>query len=348
MNRKILFQSVIVVLVLFGLWLALHRRPADINELPVPTSSSTHTASETTFQKTVKEAAQNNDAKALEDIFSKTIDPAYARYRYKQEKIDPSFDWKQPINFYGFVVDEGNAVVVGASVSFEWNDTSEKGTSKASTVSDGNGFFSLIGRRGKRLYVDVGKEGYYSSGNSRGAAFEYANPFDGLFKPDPNRPVVFHLRKKGVGVDLITSQYGVKPYFGITVPLDGKPVQVDLLERKTEQGQLTVTQIKPEFKNWKQATNWSFRMEIPSGGFIEQNDEFPFTAPEEGYQPIVEFNFQQGQQGWVENLPAKNYYIKFGNPPRYGWLKLDTSIMMEGARFTYAINPDGSRNLEPK
>ena len=88
-------------------------------------------------------------------------------------------------------------------------------------------------------------------------------------------------------------------------------------------------------------------MEIPDGGFVEEKDEFPFEAPESGYQPVMEFNFQQGQADWIENL-KKDYYIKFGNPPRYGRLHFDTSISKEGVRLTYAINPNGSRNLEPK
>ena len=263
-------------------------------------------------------------------------------------KADPQYDWKQPINFYGRVVDESNAVVVGANVHFTWNDISEKGTSDADTRSDGNGLFSLTEQKGKRLYVTVSKDGYYSGGNSRGSAFEYANPADGLFKPDAGNPVVFHLQKKGVGVDLITSQYGMSPDFAIHIPRDGTPIKVDFLQRKTgDIGQMQITEIKPEFKNWKQATNWLFRIEIPDGGFVEESDEFPFEAPAEGYQSVLEFNFQKDQPNWTEDL-KKDYYIKFGNPPRYGRLNLNTSISMGGAILTYAINPDGSRNLEPK
>lgn len=87
-------------------------------------------------------------------------------------------------------------------------------------------------------------------------------------------------------------------------------------------------------------------MEIPDGGFVEENEEFPFEAPENGYQPVMEFNFQQGQTNWTIHL-KDDYYIKFGNPARYGWLHLDTSIN-SGVRLKYAINPTGSRNLEPK
>jgi hypothetical protein len=87
-------------------------------------------------------------------------------------------------------------------------------------------------------------------------------------------------------------------------------------------------------------------MQASDGGFVEENDEFPFEAPESGYQPTVQFDFQKGQPGWTWDL-QKDYYIKFGNPPRYGYLHLETSIG-SGIRLTYAINPDGSRNLEPK
>lgn len=306
-------------------------------------ASAQQSASGGTTPQTLKQQADSQSAAAT----SPAIPPAVSEYVQKS-MADPQYDWKQPINFWGRVVDESNEPVANSSVHFAWNDISEKGTSDADTTSDGNGFFSLTDRKGKRLYVDVSKEGYYSSGDSRGAAFEYANPADGLFTPDRNNPVVFHLRKKGVGVDLITSQYGMSPDFPVHIPRDGTPIKIDFLQRKTgDSGQMQISENKPEYANWKQATNWSFKMEIPDGGFIKQNDEFPFEAPESGYQPVVEFNFQQGQTDWVENL-KKNYYIKFGNPSRYGLLRLETGISMGGAILTYAINPDGSRNLEPK
>jgi hypothetical protein len=44
----------------------------------------------------------------------------------------------------------------------------------------------------------------------------------------------------------------------------------------------------------------------------------------------------------------QQYYISFGQPRRYGWLKVETRIGSGGAVLEYAINPDGSRYLEPK
>lgn len=330
-----------------ALWLALHTKPTISKKTATLTDPSNQIKTGTA--NTAQTVVSNNSEQAqLDKLFSKTIDPSYARYRFEQEKIDPAFDWKQPINFYGYVIDESNSPVANAQISFEWNDLSERGTSKADTKSDANGFFSLLDRRGKRLYVDVAKDGYYSSGNSRGSAFEYANPFDGLFRPDPNHPVVFHLRKKGVGTDLNTSQHGIAGDFQIHIPRDGTPIQVDFMQRKTGAGgQMQITENKPEFKVWKSATNWWFRLEISDGGLIEQNDEFQFTAPENGYTNVIKYNFQQGQPNWSINFKT-NYYIKFGNPPRYGWLQFQTGIAYGGAILIYAINPDGSRNLEPK
>ena len=126
------------------------------------------------------------------------------------------------------------------------------------------------------------------------------------------------------------------------------PVQVRLLERNVGLGgQLQLSQSKPALENLQQAKEWAFRMEIPDGGFIELDEEFPFQAPETGYEPVVQFNFKSGDTNWATDL-RKDYYIKFGDPPRYGRVHLETSIKMGGARLTYAINSDGSRNLESK
>jgi hypothetical protein len=269
--------------------------------------------------------------------------------RYMENvRADPMYDWKQPINFYGVVVDDTKQPIAAASVDYTWSTVAARGTLSKHGETDSSGTFS-IHETGKRISITVSKDGYYTTPSERLRSYEYANPGDGLFVPDPNNPVVFHLRKRGTSVDLITSQLGVKSYFGVTAPLDGTPVRVDLIERKSggQGGQLTLSQTKPPYDKWKQAAEWTFRMEIPDGGFVQENDEFPFEAPESGYQPVVQFDFQQGRTNWATML-KKDFYIKFGNPPRYGRLHLDTHIDMDGARFSYAVNPDGSRNLEPK
>ncbi len=81
-------------------------------------------------------------------------------------------------------------------------------------------------------------------------------------------------------------------------------------------------------------------------------NEFPFNPPEAGYQSTVNYSFQKGQKEWQGSYSMnfqRNYYIKFGFC-YYGQLltNLETSADRGNVILTYVINPDGSRNLEPK
>jgi hypothetical protein len=64
-----------------------------------------------------------------------------------------------------------------------------------------NGAFSIINIKGKLLRVTVSKAGYYSY-QPNGAFFYYAGQNQN-FVPDAGRPVVFYLREKGSGTNLI-------------------------------------------------------------------------------------------------------------------------------------------------
>jgi alpha-tubulin suppressor-like RCC1 family protein len=254
----------------------------------------------------------------------------------------------QPISFYGQVLDESNKPVVGASVHFGWRGFLICGTRDLDVLSDQSGLFSLTGQLGQELYVSVGKSNCYSSARNRGAGiFRYNGSMGEPFRPDPRQPVVYYLRRKGVGAkSLITSDYGVYHDLVAKAPLNNAPVRVDLLHRKVGEGPLEVSQVKPAYANWKSATDWSLTLKIADGGFVEENEEFPFHPPESGYRPEMEFNFHKGQTNWTTAI-QKDYYIRFGDPPLYGRLHVDTLISSDSVRLAYTINPDGVRNLEP-
>ncbi len=261
-------------------------------------------------------------------------------YRSQHEKLADG--WRKPIEFYGQVFDQNNQPVSAAQVHLIWTDTSSAGTSERNLSSDGQGRFSLTGTTGRILQVWLNKDGYYVPKTNQ-IDFDYASGY----VPDPNHPAIFHLLKKGVGTELVTSQYGVLRSLDFSAPRDGSPVRVDFFNRKTgSNGQMEISQIKPTYETWKTATEWSYRLAIPDGGFVEQNDEFAFEAPESGYQPLVAFHFRKGDTNWTDSL-NKNYYIAFGSPRRYGRIHVETSITT-GTILGYAINPDGSRYLEPK
>jgi hypothetical protein len=258
----------------------------------------------------------------------------------QREKIADS--WRKPINFYGEVLDQSNQPIQNVKAHLVWTDTSTTGSSESDRFSDTKGQFNLVGVTGKLLQVWLSKEGYYVPKTNQ-IDFDYSEGFLSF----PDNPVAFRLVKKGDGADLITSAYGVFRTLDFSAPRDGIPIRVDFFGRKTgAAGQMEVRQVKPTYETLKTSSGWSYWLAILDGGFVEHNDEFPFSAPESGYQPVVEFNFRKGEPNWMTSI-EKNYYISFGNPRKYGRIRVETS-MTTGTILEYAINPDGSRNLEPK
>lgn len=346
-SRSLLLRLLLIFLIGVVLWIIFGRTTpfATKAKSEAETSESRSAASQIPA---AKEAPQSSERVPSIPSSKAAANSNYNQYRSEQIKIDRTFDWKQPINFYGKVVDESNQPVAGATATFQRTDLSPGGTSKDRTVSDSNGLFSLVGRTGKLLMLSVAKEGYYSVGAAKVASFEYANPYDGRFIPDPSNPVLFRLKKKGPGTDLITSQYGVKPDLGMLPPSDGTPVSVDLLARKVGTAGQLIVQAWKEPKDFTTGQNtWGLRLSAADGGFVGQTDELPFEAPEQGYAPNLEWHFTNGQPGWEASMKT-NFYVKFGSPPKYGWLKVETSAFSQALYLDYAINPDGSRYLEPK
>lgn len=269
----------------------------------------------------------------------------------EQMRADPLYEFKIPMRFYGKVLDEAEKPIEEANVHFEWNNltpTNDIERKILETKTDGQGLFSMDGQSGKRLNVTVSKTGYYAS-KQNPLAFEFADPASGAYySPDSQNPVAFHLKKKGQRTQLITSKNGMRSNVKLSIPMDGTPISVDLLHQKAADiGPLQVSQTKPTMVPWQRATEWSFKMSIPDGGFVESHDEFPFEAPEGGYQPTVQLDFHKDSTNWTTGIKS-DYYIRFGNPSMYGLLHLETSITDAGAQLTYSINPAGSRNLEPQ
>lgn len=266
-----------------------------------------------------------------------------------------------PLEFYGKVLDEASNAVAGATVSFYWNkENPREGENARITQSGSDGRFSFEGAKGRGLSIRISKEGYYTPRPGIWS-FGYSDSEAQHFLADPLNPVIFKLRKTGEGVDLITSGKNIRSKLRVTVPKNNMPVRVNIVQRRVkEDGQLVINQTKPELpehsgfrdvssSDWvkfKSATNWSFRLSIPGGGLIENRDEFQFEAPEANYLPTVEYQFTKGETNWTTEV-KKQFYIAFGQPRRYGWLRVESKMAQETVSLTYVINALGSRNLEP-
>jgi uncharacterized GH25 family protein len=72
------------------------------------------------------------------------------------DKLDPDFQWKMPIEFYGKVVDQFDQPVAGAEVELNW--TTVVGPipdPKRIIFTDANGRFEVTGIQGKSLWIAV-------------------------------------------------------------------------------------------------------------------------------------------------------------------------------------------------
>jgi hypothetical protein len=113
-------------------------------------------------------------------------DPRWAKWK-EETKRDPTFEWKQPIDFFGKVVEEKGQPVQGALIKMIGTDLSATGNFIETRVSDASGLFALTGGTGKFLSVEVGKDGYYTAQTENRTGFEYAAFFDpSYYQPDPS------------------------------------------------------------------------------------------------------------------------------------------------------------------
>ncbi len=257
-------------------------------------------------------------------------------------------DWQAPIEFYGEVIDQSNNPVDGANIEFNWTETpteamQEGSGENASTSSNEKGLFELHGKRGPSLDVRVSKPGYYTS-KADSWTFSYA--INGHFSADPLSPVIFHLRKKGMPEPLMRlagTVIGPRQY-----RLDAKGVPTDISfytgkRTLTGQGQFEVEYVADSPQNGQRQFVWHCRISVPGGGLQLTTDEFPFSAPRQGYQETVEIDSDMNT--WSDHFGGC-YYCVLPNG-KCGLIRF--TLTCSGNPFfgvEVLVNPSGSVNLE--
>ena len=255
-------------------------------------------------------------------------------------------EWRTPIEFYGRVVDESNNMVAGAMVDYSCNDDSSTGTSYYHTTSDSNGSFSFAGIHGKLLEVHLSKKGYYSY-DPHGQFFNYSGE-NHNFIPDAGNPVIFRMRRMGEAAERIKNDF---PSFAHIAQLkhDGTPLILNLYTGQQalgNSGQLKLEYWRDLKEKNPRLFNWQLHITMAGGGLIGTGDEFPFSAPDNGYQPIQGFDMQTNTPDW-QNGVNTNYYFQLPDG-KYGRMFFEF-IPWNGVFTIHSlINPSGSRNLEPK
>jgi hypothetical protein len=227
--------------------------------------------------------------------------------------------WQTPIEFYGKVIDENTNPVAGVNIHFNWSELPEKGGERDSdTQSDSDGLFSLHGKHGRALTVLFNKEGYYSSHRGE-MTFTYALPVG--ISPDPQNPVIFNLKKKVAQEPLMRlagAMIGSRQY---RLDTKGTPTDISFYTGKRtsqEAGQFRVAYAMDVPQDSKrQKFDWRCQVTVPGGGLQATTEEFPFTAPVEGYQETIEID--SSTNSWSDRL-EQTYYVYLPDG-KYGRVK---------------------------
>jgi hypothetical protein len=255
--------------------------------------------------------------------------------------VDPKFEWKTPLDFYGVVVDQHQQPVPNAKAILGWNDT--EGSHERRLETRTNGAFELKNVRGKRLSVHVEKVGYVSTSAESNKSFEYSAFFEpNFYVPEEDKPIHFHLWKLENAEPLLywrqTKTVNVNDetiWFDISRGTFGKTGDVAF---STRRGQ---TRAPREF-------DWSVRIEAAAGaGIAVTNDDLMFEAPETGYEAVWGDKTDPREPSYSVAKKIK-FYLK-SPEGKYAAIHAEIAHMNRPEaeiKLSAYVNPTGSRNLQ--
>jgi hypothetical protein len=250
-----------------------------------------------------------------------------------------------PISFWGKVIDEKGNAVPGATVKFGANDNPnpmEQG-SKYTVSANDRGLFSIRGIHGIALNVEVSKEGYYATPESRGGVnYVLKNNTD---RPVPTsaNPAVFVLRKKGDVVKLIyISERQIK------VPKNGSPTEISLESGRAVPAGYGGLKIEcwteDEKKDAQGKYPWHCRVSVPGGGLLKREGNFNFQAPDADYPSYDDIG--PPNERWSA-MAERQYFVKTADGH---FARVNLQMRTGGVHFVMIesyFNPTpGSQNLE--
>jgi hypothetical protein len=261
-------------------------------------------------------------------------------YDYIKE-IDPDFDWKMPIEFYGQVIDiDTEKPISGATASLVWS--SMRGSPSRTLVTDALGKFSIHNIQGNGVSIDVYCEGYHSGEEARGD-YDYADfSLSTFHTPDSNSPVIFRLKKRGASEPMYL--------WHVTrdITMDGQLVWFDLAKRRvSETGDFAISskRVGPD-RSAGSDFDVTF-LAAPNAGLIQSEEEFMFEAPAQGYTSICAFE-QRAADREFRCYIRPNFYLR---TVKGAYAKIIAQVVQynppsAGIQLHIYYNPSGSRNLE--
>ncbi len=296
--------------------------------------------------------AKNKGGKAVSEVVANAPNagasaPASSPPGTKQSFAERMLNaFATPITFYGRVLDQNGAPVVGANVRGSASVSMGGNSTKVTTTTDASGNFTLSSK-GMSFFVTVDKPGYYHIYPDKMPGLVSENGFDyaedlgrGVHKPDASKPVILHLFKPGTIEPLTrlksTSRRLSRTGEAAEVALDAGAHRISLA-CKTED------KMTPDGRY-----SWRFEVKVVNGGLQPSGEVFQFEAPASGYKEsdVIDMNDSLPRPQWSDSV-RRSYFVRFDDNT---FARIKVEMIAFGDYFTVIegyYNPKpGSRNLE--
>lgn len=333
MKKHTLTALVVLAVLVFGWWLF---RESKIKAPPQVTPASEKSAGPAAVPPSENEKPIPQSTSVAPTVPAREIPNAQQlKWQEMMRQLDQT-----PMDLFGIVIDEHDQPVPGTTVRISWNPL--RGDTQVVHLTTGlDGKFAFTGRKGRYVNVDVSKDGYDAVlGGRAQLPFNFAAPpGEKGYRSNLNQPEIFRLRKKGGNPALVHKD------LRFVLPINGT-LKIPLLGGTAAgTGELEFTVEKSR----KQSPfAWTAKAKIQGGGFIKAEGQFPFEAPEEGYQEERTWSFPLNEQGKQRHIDfEETYFVAFGSPRKYGRIKLWPKADTEKLLMEYYFDPNGGRNLEP-
>lgn len=252
------------------------------------------------------------------------------------------------VNFYGKVVDQNGNPIPSVRIVMSVRHGALSPSQavivtypKKEFLTDSEGRFQWTGETGDSLTMEtVIKDGYRLAPS----APQNYGPSSGTVE----NPTIIKMWKLGQPAKLV----GVRSLFGF-VP-DGRPYTLDLVADKkqqgrSQQGDIVVQITRPPDVKSRDKFEWTLDVQALGGGLIGEMDDFPYLAPESGYEAAVTIHMLPTNPAWTSVLKT-NFYFTSRNGQVFGAIGMTvrpvyndrSSIFIESS-----ANPNSSRNLQP-
>lgn len=283
--------------------------------------------------------------------FLGTNDSRWEKWK-RGRALDPEYEWKTPIEFFGQVLDDSDNPVENAQIEVEWSGASEfPGTEPVghrTQFSNADGLFEINGIRGKMMLVRVQKDGYFRQKSPNNGRFEYGGFWEPTFiEPERDKPVVFRLVRRPEAE--ATLRVGER----LLLPPPVWETHIDLLAKPAETaqgGDMTLRILRPPNPGHRTLIDWELKIEGNADTeFIESMDDFMLRAPADGYQKSVTKSFKQVRGDADSKIKlyvrsrSRNFYaaVILVVTPYYPMANVDKACIIVDA----TVNPNDSPNV---